>query len=91
MERQTDQPSPEIKCPECHELGVIVAERDESHRTEPDNWNYFVSHPTAQRCLIRAENRDVGRKAVDRYIDKSQIIEEKRANKTAQKTTYILS
>ena len=36
---KTDQPSPEIKCPECHELGVIVAERDESDRMEPDSWN----------------------------------------------------
>jgi hypothetical protein len=72
---KTDQPSPEIKCPECNEFGVIVAERDESDRMKPDNWNYFVSHPAGQRCLVLPENRHVILKALGRYIDKNQTIE----------------
>ena len=66
---KTDQPQQEIRCPECNELGIVIAEKDESDRAKPGTWKYLVSHPTgSQRCVIRPENRDTILKALDRYI-----------------------
>ena len=71
-----DQPQQEIRCPECNEWGIIVAEIDESDIMKQDNWKYSVSHPTT-KCLITPENRNTILKALDRYIDKNEIIERK--------------
>lgn len=71
---KTDHPRRELKCPECKEWGVIVAEQDESDRMKPDNWNYYLSHPTGKRrCLVRPEHRELVLKALGRYIQKLEV------------------
>jgi len=81
-EAKTDQPPQEIQCPECQQLGIIIAELDESDRMKPDTWNYFVSHPTgSRRCAVRLENRSTILKALDRYIDKT-IVEDNNQTQT---------
>ena len=75
---KTDHLRQEIECPECNEIGLITAERDESDITKPDNWKYFLSHPNGSRCLVMPQNRHVVLKATGRYITK----EERHSDKT---------
>ena len=71
---KTDHPRIELKCPECNEWGVIVAEQDESDRMKPDSWNYYLSHPTGKRrCLVKPEHRDLVLKSLGRYIQKPEV------------------
>lgn len=71
---KTDHPRIELKCPECNEWGVIVAEQDESDRMKPDSWNYYLSHPTGKRrCLVKPDNRDLVLKSLGRYIQKLEV------------------
>ena len=68
---KADQPPVQIDCPECHKPGIIRSERDDTDRTKPDSWNYYVSHPQGlRRCLVKPEHRDVALKAIGRYIAK---------------------
>lgn len=71
---KTDHPRIELKCPECNEWGVIVAEQDENDRMKPDSWNYYLSHPTGKRrCLVKPEHRDLVLKSLGRYIQKLEV------------------
>ena len=70
---KTDHPRIELKCPECNEWGVIVAEQDENDRMKPDSWNYYLSHPTGRRCLVKPEHRDLVLKSLGRYIQKLEV------------------
>lgn len=65
-----DNPSPEINCPECNKLGIVKAERDDSDKTKPDNWNYYISHPNGECLVTKKEHRDIILKALGRYIEK---------------------
>ena len=67
---KNDNPSPELKCPECNDFGLVKAERDDSDRTKPDNWKYYISHPNGGSCLVTNEHRNVILKALGRYIEK---------------------
>ena len=71
---KTDHPRIELKCPECNEWGVIVAEQDENDRMKPDSWTYYLSHPTGKRrCLVKPEHRDLVLKSLGRYIQKLEV------------------
>jgi ribosomal protein L34E len=67
---KADNPKPEIRCPECKELGIVKGERDDSDRTKPDNWKYYISHPKNGLCLVTEQHRDTVLKALGRYIPK---------------------
>jgi hypothetical protein len=68
-----DDPSPEIRCPECSELGIVKAERDESDRNRPDKWRYYIRHPDGKTHIIEdKERRDEVLKAVGRYLPKKR-------------------
>jgi hypothetical protein len=65
-----DRPSPELGCPECGKLGIVKAERDDSDKTKPDNWKYYISHPRGQCLVSKKEHRDIILKALGRYLEK---------------------
>ena len=56
---KTDHPRIELKCPECNEWGVIVAEQDENDRMKPDSWNYYLSHPTGTGDVWSNQNIEI--------------------------------
>ena len=70
FEAARDNPSPEIKCPECDTLGIVKAKRDDRDKHKPDNWMYSVSHPNGECLVTKTVHRDIILKALGRYIEK---------------------